>query len=96
MVMSFISATKILPALVSLLKDSGKIIILIKPQFEVGRGEVGRGGIVTDEAKHKRVIEEVNAAACELGLNVCGVIPSPILGGEGNREFLALYELGAS
>jgi 23S rRNA (cytidine1920-2'-O)/16S rRNA (cytidine1409-2'-O)-methyltransferase len=93
---SFISATKILPALVPLLKDSGKIIILIKPQFEVGRGEVGRGGIVTDEAKHKRVVEEVNAAVRELGLNVCGVIPSPILGGEGNREFLALYDLCAS
>ncbi len=89
---SFISATKILPALVPLLKDDGRIITLIKPQFEVGRGEVGRGGIVRDEAKHERVIEEVNRAARELGLTVRGVIASPIPGSEGNREFLALYE----
>lgn len=92
---SFISATKILPALVPLLSDTGRIITLIKPQFEVGRGEVGRGGIVKDEAKHERVIEEVNRAAQELGLAVRGVIPSPIHGADGNREFLALYELTA-
>lgn len=93
---SFISATKILPALVSLLADNGRIITLIKPQFEVGRGEVGRGGIVTDEAKHERVIKEVNAAARERGLTERGVIPSPIHGADGNREFLALYEHGAA
>lgn len=89
---SFISATKVLPAIVPLLEEGGRIIILIKPQFEVGRGEVGKGGVVTDAAKHERVVEEVNRAACELGLEVCGVIPSPIHGAEGNREFLALYK----
>jgi len=90
---SFISATKILPALVGLLAAAGKIIILIKPQFEVGRGEVGKGGIVTDALKHERVISEVSTAAEQLGLHARGVIPSPITGQDGNREFLACYEL---
>ncbi len=89
---SFISATKVLPALVPLLKVDGRIIILIKPQFEVGRGEVGKGGIVSDTAQHARVIAEVNAAARALDLRVVGVIESPIHGADGNREFLALYE----
>ncbi|HEX8179324.1 MAG TPA: TlyA family RNA methyltransferase [Pyrinomonadaceae bacterium] len=91
---SFISATKILPALVPLLNDGGRIVVLVKPQFEVGRGAVGKGGIVTDPAAHARVIEEVNGAALDLGLKVGGVIDSPIKGADGNREFLALYELG--
>ncbi len=89
---SFISATKILPAIVSLLKDEGRLITLIKPQFEVGRGEVGKGGIVRDPEKHERVIAEVNEAAQQLGLHVRKVIESPIRGAEGNLEFLALYE----
>ncbi|HVF50057.1 MAG TPA: TlyA family RNA methyltransferase [Pyrinomonadaceae bacterium] len=90
---SFISATKVLPALVPLLAaDAGCIIVLIKPQFEVGRGEVGRGGIVSDPAQHARVVEEVNRAALELGLDPRGVVESPIQGADGNREFLALYE----
>lgn len=89
---SFISATKVLPALVPLLKDGGRLVILIKPQFEVGRGEVGKGGIVTDPARHARVVEEVNAAARSHGLRVAGVTESPIQGADGNREFLALYE----
>lgn len=91
---SFISVTKILPALLNLLKDDGKIITLIKPQFEVGKGEVGKGGIVRESEKHKRVISEVNNFAEEIGLKVSGVIDSPILGAEGNKEFLALYEKG--
>ena len=90
---SFISATKIIPALVSLLKPIGKIIVLIKPQFEVGRNEVETGGIVRDKEKHSRVIAEVNAFAESCGLNVIGVIDSPITGADGNREFLALYKL---
>jgi 23S rRNA (cytidine1920-2'-O)/16S rRNA (cytidine1409-2'-O)-methyltransferase len=89
---SFISATKVLPALVNLLKDSGKIVLLIKPQFEVGKGEVGSGGIVRDPLKHARVIEEVNSAATELGLEAIGVIKSPISGADGNVEFLACYK----
>lgn len=89
---SFISATKIMPAILPLLNDTGSLIILIKPQFEVGRGEVGKGGIVRDKQKHARVIEEVNRAADEMGLQVRNVIESPITGAEGNVEFLALYE----
>ena len=89
---SFISATKVLPALVALLAESGRVVLLIKPQFEVGRGEVGKGGIVTDAVAHARVVAEVNRATEELGLVVRGVIDSPIKGADGNREFLALYE----
>jgi 23S rRNA (cytidine1920-2'-O)/16S rRNA (cytidine1409-2'-O)-methyltransferase len=89
---SFISATKILPALVPLLKEGGRVITLIKPQFEVGKGEVGKGGIVSDPAQHARVVAEVNAAALALALGVRGVIESPVTGADGNREFLALYE----
>jgi 23S rRNA (cytidine1920-2'-O)/16S rRNA (cytidine1409-2'-O)-methyltransferase len=92
---SFISATKVLPAVVPLLTAGGRIITLIKPQFEVGRGEVGKGGIVNDPSKHRRVVEEVNAAAERLGLAVCGVMESPLRGADGNLEFLALYEKAA-
>jgi len=90
---SFISATKILPAVVPLLTQEGRIVTLIKPQFEVGKGEVGKGGIVTDPLKHRRVISELNRAAEQLKLKVRGVIESPIRGADGNIEFLALYEL---
>ncbi|MEJ7711430.1 MAG: TlyA family RNA methyltransferase [Pyrinomonadaceae bacterium] len=92
---SFISATKVLPSLRPLLRGNevGRAIVLIKPQFEVGKGEVGKGGIVTDPAQRARVVEEVNVAARELGFKVSGVIESPITGAEGNVEYLALYEL---
>jgi 23S rRNA (cytidine1920-2'-O)/16S rRNA (cytidine1409-2'-O)-methyltransferase len=89
---SFISATKVLPAIIPLLADAGRLITLIKPQFEVGRGEVGSGGIVRDPAKHTRVVAEVNQAATELGLHPAGLIESPLQGADGNREFLSLYE----
>jgi 23S rRNA (cytidine1920-2'-O)/16S rRNA (cytidine1409-2'-O)-methyltransferase len=90
---SFISATKVLPAIVPLLVAGGVIITLIKPQFEVGRGEVGGGGVVRDPAKRARVVEEVNNAARALGLDVVNVIESPIQGAEGNVEYLALYQI---
>ncbi len=89
---SFISVTKIIPVLPALLKDGGRVIILIKPQFEVGKGEVGKGGIVREPEKHDRVVNEVNASAMEHGLTPVGVIDSPITGAEGNKEFLGLYE----
>ncbi|PWT93950.1 MAG: TlyA family rRNA (cytidine-2'-O)-methyltransferase [Blastocatellia bacterium] len=88
---SFISLTKILGALVLLLKNDGRVIALIKPQFEVGRSEVGSGGIVRDAEKRERIVGEVNAFAQSVGLNVQRVIESPIHGAEGNVEFLALY-----
>jgi 23S rRNA (cytidine1920-2'-O)/16S rRNA (cytidine1409-2'-O)-methyltransferase len=88
---SFISVKLVLPAIVPLLKDGGRVITLIKPQFEVGRGQVGSGGIVRDEEQHRRVVAEVNELAESIGLRLVNVIDSPILGAEGNKEFLALY-----
>jgi 23S rRNA (cytidine1920-2'-O)/16S rRNA (cytidine1409-2'-O)-methyltransferase len=85
---SFISLAKILPAARSCLLDTADCVALIKPQFEVGKGEVGRGGIVTDPVKHRRVLHQVKDAAAAIGLVPVGVIESPILGAEGNREFL--------
>lgn len=90
---SFISVTKILPAVVPLILGSGSIVTLIKPQFEVGRGEVGSGGIVRDAAKRLRAVEDVNNAATPLGLKVVNVVESPIQGAEGNVEFLAHYKV---
>jgi 23S rRNA (cytidine1920-2'-O)/16S rRNA (cytidine1409-2'-O)-methyltransferase len=90
---SFISATKVLPAIGPLIVPGGSIITLIKPQFEVGRGEVGGGGIVRDPVKRERVIEEVNAAARDIGLKMMKVIESPITGADGNIEYLAFYKL---
>src|SRR5882762_6471707 len=89
---AFISATKVMPAIAPLLRESGRLITLIKPQFEVGRGEVGKGGIVREAEKHQRVIAEVNQVAHEIGLRALRVIQSPIHGANGNIEFLALYE----
>lgn len=88
---SFISLTKVLPAIVPLLTNSGRIVALIKPQFEVGKDEIGKGGIVKDARQHQRVVREINAAAESLGLKTAGVIESPIKGADGNVEFLALY-----
>jgi 23S rRNA (cytidine1920-2'-O)/16S rRNA (cytidine1409-2'-O)-methyltransferase len=85
---SFISLKMILPGVKTVLKEGGDCVALIKPQFEVGRGEVGRGGIVNDPAKHQRVVNEVTQTALEIGLQPVGVIESPILGAEGNHEFL--------
>lgn len=89
---SFISVTKIIPAIVPLLRPGGKLVILIKPQFEVGKGEVGKGGIVREPEKHERVVREVNEFAASAGLTVLGVTDSPITGAEGNKEFLGCYE----
>lgn len=89
---SFISVTKILPALPPLLKNGGKIVVLIKPQFEVLRDEVGKGGIVRDAEKHARVVSNIKTFAETCGLRQSRVTESPILGADGNKEFLALYE----
>jgi len=82
-----------MPAVVPLLAARARLIVLIKPQFEVGRSEVGAGGIVRETTKHERVIEEIDSAAADLGLQIRGLIKSPIRGAEGNLEFLALYQL---
>jgi 23S rRNA (cytidine1920-2'-O)/16S rRNA (cytidine1409-2'-O)-methyltransferase len=91
---SFISVTKILPVLPDLLREGGRIVALIKPQFEVGKGQVGKGGIVREPEKQQRVVDEVNAFAEGQGLRLAGTIESPITGAEGNREFLSCYERG--
>ena len=84
---SFISIEKFLPHLLGFLKEGGILLGLIKPQFEVGKGEVGKGGVVKDPALHQKVIERISAFSRELGLRVLGVVESPLLGPKGNKEF---------
>jgi len=91
---SFISLDKVLPPTLRLIKDGGTIVALIKPQFEVGRGQVGKGGVVRDEKKHLEVVESITALAQGLGLTVLGVCESPILGPKGNKEFLIHLKKG--
>lgn len=85
---SFISATLILPRFPLLLEEDGEAVCLIKPQFEVGRAQIGKGGIVRDVRAHQAAIARVIDHAKGLGLRAVGLIASPILGGDGNREFL--------
>jgi 23S rRNA (cytidine1920-2'-O)/16S rRNA (cytidine1409-2'-O)-methyltransferase len=85
---SFISLRQILPVLPPLLDRRADVIALVKPQFEAGREDVGKGGIVRDAAVHERVIAEVTAAADGIGLRRMGLVESPITGMEGNREYL--------
>ena len=85
--LSFISVRQVLPAVTALLAPQGDLVVLVKPQFEAGRGEVGKGGLVRDPAVHARVIEEVARAANALGLTRIAITESPITGAEGNREF---------
>lgn len=86
---SFISLTKVLPAAAALLKPGGKLVALIKPQFEAGRKFVKKGGVVRDSAVHDRVKTEITTCAVEnLGFELLGLIESPLLGPAGNKEFL--------
>lgn len=91
---SFISLRQVLPAVPPLLAPAADIVALVKPQFEAGRAEVGKGGIVRDAGVQARVVEDVTGAAVALGLTRAGVTPSPIEGMEGNREFLLHLRLG--
>jgi 23S rRNA (cytidine1920-2'-O)/16S rRNA (cytidine1409-2'-O)-methyltransferase len=84
---SFISVTLILPAAAPLLQPDGRMVILIKPQFEVGKGQVGKGGIVRDADLHRQARLRVETAARSLGFET-QIMDSPILGAEGNKEFL--------
>jgi 23S rRNA (cytidine1920-2'-O)/16S rRNA (cytidine1409-2'-O)-methyltransferase len=85
---SFISLRSVLPSVLGWMKPTGWIVALIKPQFEAGRGQVGKGGVVRDPAVHDEVVARVTTAIETLGKKVVGVTPSPILGPAGNREFL--------
>jgi 23S rRNA (cytidine1920-2'-O)/16S rRNA (cytidine1409-2'-O)-methyltransferase len=91
---SFISLRKILPPAVALLKPNGKIVALIKPQFEAGKAEADRGqGVIQDPTVHERVVNELREfATAQSGLNWRGVVESPLLGPAGNKEFLVLIE----
>lgn len=93
---SFISLAKVLPPTLALLCPDAWLIALIKPQFEVGRGLVGKGGIVRDQGLHQQVVEQVRQMAESLSCRVVGVIDSPILGGKGNREFLICLQRSTS
>jgi 23S rRNA (cytidine1920-2'-O)/16S rRNA (cytidine1409-2'-O)-methyltransferase len=84
---SFISVRQVLPAIAPLLASGGDLVVLVKPQFEAGREEVGKGGLVRDAAVHARVVEDVAAVADALGLTRIAMTESPITGTEGNREF---------
>lgn len=90
---AFISLTKILPAVRQVLASGGCIVSLIKPQFEAGRKDVGKGGVVRDEAVRARVVEDIRAyGTVKLGLEWAGVCPSPLEGPAGNVEFLACWK----
>lgn len=84
---SFISVTLILPAIVPLLQTGGEMVMLVKPQFEVGKGQVGKGGIVRDPALHQAACDRADEAVRRFSLTT-EIIESPILGAEGNKEFL--------
>jgi 23S rRNA (cytidine1920-2'-O)/16S rRNA (cytidine1409-2'-O)-methyltransferase len=86
---SFISLRLVLPHLLYIVAPNAEGVVLIKPQFEAGRDAVGKGGVVRDERVHQEVIDAVSREAVAIGYRWCGVMPSPLLGPAGNREFLA-------
>lgn len=90
--LSFISILKVMDAVVSVLKPNGSLAVLIKPQFEAGREEVGRGGLIKDPAVHQEVIDRVAQGVGSYGFTLVGVIESPIEGATGNKEFLAYFK----
>jgi len=93
---SFISLEKVLPSTTALIKPGSDIIALIKPQFEVGKGQVGKGGVVRDPDQHAQVIEKIKLVAAQAGCQVVQLCESPILGTKGNREFLIHLRTGRS
>jgi 23S rRNA (cytidine1920-2'-O)/16S rRNA (cytidine1409-2'-O)-methyltransferase len=86
--LSFISVRLVLPALLPLLSKGARVVVLVKPQFEAGRAEIGKGGIVRSGAVHERVVREIEEFSVDLLCRPLGVIPSPIRGAQGNQEFL--------
>jgi 23S rRNA (cytidine1920-2'-O)/16S rRNA (cytidine1409-2'-O)-methyltransferase len=94
--LSFISVRLVLPAVLPRLAPGARIVVLVKPQFEAGRAEVSKGGIVRSEKTRLRVLAEIEAFGKGLGLDVVGSIPSPIAGSRGNREFLLVFRVNSS
>lgn len=91
---SFISLTLVLPNVLRLLRNQAWIVALVKPQFEVGKGQVGKGGIVRDEAQRRSVGDKIVRFGAELGLTPLGLMDSPVAGQKGNREILAAWRRG--
>lgn len=89
---SFISATQVLPAAVQFARGGTRLLVLVKPQFEVGRGQVGRGGIVRDPIQHREAVDRVRRCAVALGFEHLRDFPSAVLGAEGNQEFFLAAE----
>jgi 23S rRNA (cytidine1920-2'-O)/16S rRNA (cytidine1409-2'-O)-methyltransferase len=89
---SFISLLLVLPSVASLMRDGATVVLLVKPQFEVGKGEVGKGGIVRDDDKRRAVTLRVVEAASRLGFALKGIMDSPVKGRKGNREILVALE----
>jgi 23S rRNA (cytidine1920-2'-O)/16S rRNA (cytidine1409-2'-O)-methyltransferase len=84
---SFISLIKVIPIVVQFLKEEGTVLALVKPQFEVGKGDVGKGGIVREEEKRLKAVEDVRKDLEKLSLRTIGIFQSPISGQKGNREY---------
>lgn len=93
--LSFISQTLVFPSVSDILRDGGAFVSLIKPQFEAGKGNIGKGGIVRDKSVHCEAIKNVFASAKANRLTPCMLSPSAIRGGDGNREYVALFIKGA-
>jgi 23S rRNA (cytidine1920-2'-O)/16S rRNA (cytidine1409-2'-O)-methyltransferase len=91
---SFISLTKVLPPIMKFLRSPAYVIALIKPQFEVGKGQVGRGGIVRDDAQRTEAVHRVVRFAADIGLRTVRTVTAPIKGKKGNQEILAILEYG--
>lgn len=89
---SFISLIKLVPALLPILAPGGYLLTLIKPQFEVGKGLVGKGGVVRDESLRQRIIQERGEDLASLGVVLMGIVDSEVIGAKGNREALALFQ----
>ena len=94
--LSFISVLKVIPAIKKLMKPEGNLIVLIKPQFEARREQVGKGGIVKDPAVHEQVIRDIVQGITQEGFSYIGVTDSPITGTDGNKEFLAYFKRNIS
>ncbi len=92
---SFISLKMVLPVVIALAAAHCDIVALIKPQFEVGKGKVGRGGVVRDESQRKQVVDEIMGFAAGVGLTIKGVLSSPVMGPAGNQEYLAWMVKGS-
>lgn len=91
--LSFISARLVLAAVLSRMESGAHVVVLVKPQFEAGRAEVGKGGIVRSDAVRERVVSEIEAFGRGLGMESLGAIPSPIKGARGNQEFLLAFRV---